>query len=201
MDIPFDYILRIYLGVFFTCIAIFYSLRLLLSQHKGPLTFIGKTGTRHFWGHLTFRVFRILIWGVCVVRVFYPDTDAYLMICSYLNILPINLLGAGLMTFGFGFVLYSHQSMGHHWRLGIDPQGSDSLVTQGIFSRTRNPVFLGVMAGQLGFFLALPSVFSAVCLLLGVVAIFSQVDIEENYLRQKWGKTYETYCQQVPRWL
>lgn len=201
MDIQADDIIRIYLGVFFTGIAVFYSLRLLLSKHKGPLTFIGETGSRHFWGHITFRVFRILIWAVCVTRIFAPNFDQYLFICPLLNIAIVNVIGLILMTGGFGFIVFSHQSMGRSWRLGIDPKGNNGLVTNGVFSYSRNPVFMGVMTGQLGFFLALPSLFSLVCLLLGVGAIFNQVFLEEKYLRQKWGKIYDTYCNKVPRWL
>jgi protein-S-isoprenylcysteine O-methyltransferase Ste14 len=56
------------------------------------------------------------------------------------------------------------------------------------------------MTGQLGFFLALPSVFSLVCLVAGVLVITRQAKEEEKALAQRFGQDYEAYRAKVPRW-
>ncbi|AMQ90364.1 methyltransferase family protein [Marinobacter sp. LQ44] len=61
-------------------------------------------------------------------------------------------------------------------------------------------VFLAVMTGQLGFFLALPSAFSLVCLVAGVLVITRQAKEEEKALAQRFGQDYEVYRARVPRW-
>jgi protein-S-isoprenylcysteine O-methyltransferase Ste14 len=44
------------------------------------------------------------------------------------------------------------------WRIGIDDQMKTELVTNGLFQFSRNPVFLGMTASLIGFFLAFPTV-------------------------------------------
>ena len=91
--------------------------------------------------------------------------------------------------------------MHEDWRSGIDPRKDKrKLLTGGPFGRSRNPLFLAVMAGQLGFFLALPSVFSLVCLVAGVLVITRQAREEEKALAEKFGEDYERYRVRVPRW-
>ncbi|MEE4245579.1 MAG: methyltransferase [Kangiellaceae bacterium] len=214
--------IRIFLAVFFTFIALFYGLRLLRSKRKKPLTFIGEFGSAHFWGHITFRMFRIAIWAACVLRVFYQEVDNYLGILGGLTVVEINLLGITLMLSGFALVVYAHRSLGRAWHSGIDAServmieqsisehSSESdnigevaaqLVTDGIYSKSRNPIFIGVLFGQFGFFLALPSLFSAVCFIAGVLAILNQVKLEEQHLSVLWNSRYQRYQQRVPRWL
>ena len=94
-----------------------------------------------------------------------------------------------------------HNNLGEVWRSGIDPDGPAKLVTTRLYGRSRNPMYLGVLAAQLGFFLALPSAFTLVCLMAGFAAVFSQVRLEEVHLGQQFPGQYANYLQNVPRWL
>ena len=91
--------------------------------------------------------------------------------------------------------------MRQDWRSGIDHDNSRALLTQGPFARSRNPMFLAIMLGQLGLFLALPSLFTLVCLLVGVAMVHAQAIKEEHALNELYGKEYQNYKAQVPRWL
>ncbi len=201
MEYDISQLVRVFLGAYFTFIAIFYSLKLLLNKTGQQLSRIGDVGTAHWLGHITFRVFRLLIWGVCVARIFYHDIDLYLGVVEIWNGVLINLLGALLLVVSFGVIYLAHQALKDSWRLGIDPHGPEILVTHNIYSKTRNPIFIGVLIGQFGFFLALPSVFSLVCFLLGSAAIFKQIKLEEAYLQQHIPRQYADYSRRVPRWL
>ncbi len=99
-------------------------------------------------------------------------------------------VGDVLLIAGFGSVVAIHMYMGCDWRSGARPNGSTSLLTTGPFVVSRNPMMLGVLVAQIGFFLALPSAFSLICLGVGVGAITVQVGIEERYLRDRFGDTY-----------
>jgi protein-S-isoprenylcysteine O-methyltransferase Ste14 len=77
-----------------------------------------------------------------------------------------------------------------------------AVVTTGIYSCTRNPIYLGLMLMYLGigslrnsgwhWLLALPT---AAALQAGVIAR------EEAYLERKFGADYVDYRRRVPRWL
>ena len=54
---------------------------------------------------------------------------------------------------------------------------------------------------QLGFFMAIPSVFSALCLLVGFICLSVQTAAEEKHLTILLPKEYFDYCKNVRRWV
>ncbi|MGB0733348.1 MAG: methyltransferase family protein [Pontibacterium sp.] len=111
------------------------------------------------------------------------------------------LLGNVLLAMGFANAILLNVYMGNQWRSGIDPNGPTLLITQGLFKYSRNPMFLGVGIAQLGFFLALPSWFSLICLMVGWAAIYRQTISEEKHLQARFPDEYAIYTTKVRRWL
>ena len=77
-----------------------------------------------------------------------------------------------------------------------------SVIRNGLYARSRNPMYLGVLlavAGQALLFASRPIATYAALLALGFHLIV--VLIEEPHLRTKGGETYEEYVRTVPRWL
>jgi protein-S-isoprenylcysteine O-methyltransferase Ste14 len=105
------------------------------------------------------------------------------------------------LSVGFAIALISYKQLGDLWRSGIDPEGPGKLQQQGLYKFSRNPMYVGVITAQLGFFLALPSVFTLVCLLVGVFAILRQVNAEELHLHRVLPGDYKQYMNNVPRWI
>ena len=94
---------RIYLAAFYTGVALFYTVRIIMTKKSTntELVFPGERFCSHWWNHMTFRLFRVLIWMVCVSRLFFPALDQYLgVITSFDNALVL-ILGNVLLTFGF----------------------------------------------------------------------------------------------------
>jgi protein-S-isoprenylcysteine O-methyltransferase Ste14 len=151
--------------------------------------------------HTIFRVFRALIFGVCLARLAWPELDRYLVIFDALWHPVVFILGSGLLGAGFLAVILIHFYMGADWRSGTRAEDRTRLITTGPFTVSRNPMMLGVIAAQVGLFLALPSLFTLVCLVLGVWAVTAQVGVEERLLRRRFGEDYDTYLSHTPRWL
>ena len=99
------------------------------------------------------------------------------------------------------WIWVSQTQMGNSWRIGIDEESETELVTQGVFSLSRNPIFLGMKLNSLGFFLVIPNAITLVVLLLGVALIDVQVALEEEYLGKVHGDKYKVYFNNVRRWL
>ncbi|WP_426370099.1 methyltransferase family protein [Pseudocolwellia sp. HL-MZ7] len=193
---------RIYLAIFYSCVALFYTVKIIITQ-KNELVELVHSGERFsstWWNHMTFRFFRASIWLICLSRVFYEGLDNYLIILTPLQAFPIILLGLILMTVGFSMTVVIHLSMGNKWRSGIDTAGPQQLITDGYFKRSRNPIFACIVVSQIGFFLALPSVFTLICLLIGVLMLHRQILSEEQHLTTLFANEYKTYATDVRRW-
>jgi len=197
----FDDGVRLFLAGYFTFVAGIYAIRLMLGKPRQRLLFIGSFRSTHWWGHVTFRVFRILIWGVCLARVFYPGLDRTLGLFTILLQPGLQFFGVLLLIGGFALAVAGHVNLAEQWRSGIDPDGPTRLVSSKLFSLSRNPMTVGILIAQVGFFFALPSVFTLVCLLVGSTAVINQVRLEERHLQKKFPHEYRQYSTTVPRWL
>ncbi|MBL0318670.1 MAG: DUF1295 domain-containing protein [Alphaproteobacteria bacterium] len=79
---------------------------------------------------------------------------------------------------------------------------ADKLVTEGLFTLSRNPLYLGNMLICIGIFLmhghpVVVSVGIALYWFIYQCIIYT----EEKYLADKFGSDYEQYCQETPRWI
>jgi len=195
---------RIYLAVFYSFVAVFYTGRIIIKQRRSETKSVVFPGERFcctWWNHMTFRVFRAVIWAVCLLRLAFVDFDHYLGVISFLNSAAIITLGNVLLTLGFLSTIAIHLLLGKHWRTGIDPNGPSSIRTTGVYRLSRHPMFVSIMLSQLGFFFALPSVFSLTCLVIGVIALQRQSVAEETHLLTVYPTQYHAYRAQVSKWL
>lgn len=84
----------------------------------------------------------------------------------------------------------------------LTPEEASSLVTQGVFSRTRNPMYLGMALVLLGHAVhrRSPRALLPVAGFVGVIDRF-QIAREERALLDNFGRDYVAYTARVPRWL
>jgi len=79
---------------------------------------------------------------------------------------------------------------------------AEQLVQGGVYAYCRNPMYVGNGLIVLGIGLASNSwLFMGVALPFFAFAYWAIVAAEENYLRQKFGKQFDDYCQRVNRFL
>lgn len=194
---------RLYLALFYSYVAIFYFTRILILKKTKTVdvVFTGERFCSIWWNQMAFRFFRFSIWLVCFLRFYFPSIDAYLGMMTSLERVPIILSGDLILTCGFLLIITIHISLGSKWRSGIDPKKPDQLITDGFYQYSRNPIFMSIALCQLGFFLALPSVFSLLCLVIGLSVLHRQTLSEERNLAKKFPDEYQTYSSKVQRWL
>ncbi|MDD9907304.1 MAG: isoprenylcysteine carboxylmethyltransferase family protein [Rhodospirillaceae bacterium] len=89
-------------------------------------------------------------------------------------------------------------------RAGTSPEPwhpTSALVVQGIYRRTRNPMYLGMTLIYLGITAAFGGLWMAVTLLpVLVVMHYGVIAREERYLEAKFGDGYRDYTASVRRW-
>lgn len=197
-------VVRWFLAGFFLFVAGFYTAKILIVGRRlgrSPVAW-DAPGSRHFRVYWLFRVFRAIILVVCLVRVAWPPFDQFLIPIRPLWTPWVLSLGSALLLAGFAAILAIHVYMSGAWRSGIDRSpGPRPLITTGPYALTRNPIAVLIQVGQLGLFLALPSVFTLVCLVIGVYAVQVHVRLEEAELLERHGARYAEYQAAVPRWL
>lgn len=80
-------------------------------------------------------------------------------------------------------------------------QTATELNTDGLYARTRNPQYVGMMIGLAGFALLANSVVvTTLCLLRGCWLVLLPF-AEEPWLRERFGDEYDAYCNRVPRFV
>jgi len=82
------------------------------------------------------------------------------------------------------------------------PSQATTLVTDGIYSITRNPMYVGMLLILMAFvvWLGAPSASLAAGAFFLSIDRF-QIRAEERFLGRNFGKNYEDYKKRVPRWL
>jgi protein-S-isoprenylcysteine O-methyltransferase Ste14 len=107
------------------------------------------------------------------------------------------LVGAFMVWNGWALA-----TMSRH-RTALLPGGATrTVVDSGPFARSRNPLYLGLLAGAAGVALLAGSFWALVALPLEWALLrWGAVVPEERYLAAKFGDTYAEYTSRVPRWL
>jgi protein-S-isoprenylcysteine O-methyltransferase Ste14 len=110
-------------------------------------------------------------------------------------------LGVLFCVAGLVLMLLSLISFGTSFRVGIDTEHPDALITSGIFAYTRNPIYVAfgfVLAGE---FLIQPLWILLIYLVAGFWLFHRQVLREEEFLSGHYGEDWRTYTTRVRRYL
>ncbi|WP_375691035.1 methyltransferase family protein [Pseudooceanicola sp. LIPI14-2-Ac024] len=111
-------------------------------------------------------------------------------------------LGGVLVGGGIILMVLAADEMRRQRTTIVPRQQATRLVTTGIFSRTRNPIYLGDLMVLSGLILTWSAVLS-----LALVPIFLWVIEkrfvlpEEEHLSRTFGAEYARYCERVRRWV
>jgi protein-S-isoprenylcysteine O-methyltransferase Ste14 len=120
---------------------------------------------------------------------------------ALLHTQPVRILGATLAGIGFLVFVLAFFSFGDSWRIGIDRKTAGTLVTGGIFSISRNPIYVGFDLLFIGILLMNGTWFFLIFAVLAIVAVHAQILREEKFLTQRYGEAYERYRKEAPRYL
>ncbi len=113
----------------------------------------------------------------------------------------ISWVGVFFCLAGLSLLLWSLISFGQSFRVGIDTEHPDKLITSGVFAFSRNPIYVAFAFILLGQFLIFSNWILLVYMGAGVWLFHRQVLREEDYLKKHYGKEYLEYCNRVRRYL
>jgi len=113
----------------------------------------------------------------------------------------ISWIGVVFCLIGLSLLVWSLVSFGRSFRVGIDAENPDRLITSGVFAFSRNPLYVAFWMILFGQFLIFPNWILLVYLGAATWLFHRQVLREESYLKQHYGQEYSDYCQRVSRYV
>lgn len=163
---------------------------------------VGRSGDRPIdFVESLYRIPVILLAIITFAFAFSPVAYGFLAPIFWLEQAAVRVVGLALLVASLIWIATAQMQMGASWRIGIDGANRTELVDAGLFTVSRNPIFLGMRATLFGFFLTLPNAFSLASVVLADVLMQIQVRLEEQHLIAQHGEDYENYRKQVRRWI
>jgi protein-S-isoprenylcysteine O-methyltransferase Ste14 len=110
--------------------------------------------------------------------------------------------GLVLAVVGCVVTIVAQLQMRDSWRVGVADRETTPLVTAGLFSVVRNPIFTGMLFLMAGLFCMAPNVLSMAAFGNSVLGVEIHVRrVEEPYLLHTHGTRYLSYARVVGRFL
>lgn len=115
---------------------------------------------------------------------------------------PYLVAGAILIPIGIRLVVMARQEFSKYSQPTDPGRPTGQIVTTGIFSVSRNPLYLGGIFVLAGISLALDLPWAFILLIPSIVAChYILILPEERYLSAKFGEPYRIYMATVQRWI
>ncbi|MDF1540699.1 MAG: isoprenylcysteine carboxylmethyltransferase family protein [Candidatus Thorarchaeota archaeon] len=144
--------------------------------------------------------FLLLLHPFFLILIFYDN----LLLTSTLLIIVdnpiISYIGIIVYIIGGTTVILSRRQLGRYGDGTTALKRDHKLLTQGIYSYIRHPLYAGALIGRIGIGLSFRGYFSAIFFILIYFIVFrKRMDIEEGFLTVEFGEEYESYMKRTKR--
>ena len=110
--------------------------------------------------------------------------------------------GAVFVVVGVALIVLARREFAQHGQPTDPGLATSKVVTTGVFSVSRNPIYLGAVCFLIGSALAANLPWALVLVLPALVAChYVLIAPEERHLAAKFGEEYRTYGASVHRWI
>ena len=189
-----------FLVLYFLVVFVVPSVRVKGKTGINPYVFKNTDSAHDFLGKVSAPI-TSLIFIVALVNLFYPEGLQYFAPFTWLEISILKYTGFAFIHLALLWIIVAQVQMSNSWRVGIDHSAKTELKTNGLFSVSRNPVFLGMLVTLAGIFFILPNAITLLVATVSVMLFQVQVRLEEEYLSKTHANTYIVYCKKVRRWI
>lgn len=119
-----------------------------------------------------------------------------------LDTTALHVAGFVLAAIGIVGTFAAQMAMGSSWRIGVDPEEKTDLVTGGVFSLARNPIYTFMVVAWIGLALLVPTWVSFASIAVAIVAFEIQVRlVEEPHMTRTHGEPYLAWAYRVGRFV
>jgi protein-S-isoprenylcysteine O-methyltransferase Ste14 len=122
---------------------------------------------------------------------------------------PLQWFGAVLLAASVALYALALRAMGDSWRMGIDRPAHNphtaapaaTLITHGVFARSRNPIYFGFDLLFAGAFLTHGRFILLITSVALVLVLHAQIHREERFLTTAYGERFREYRRRTRRYL
>jgi len=192
-------LLAYYVIVFFTA----FVARSLMVYRRTGVNPLVLPSSNDVYGYVA-RAFKVTIAGIAAVVIalaIAPASETYFGRWPALSSPAVASTGWALLIVSLVWLLIAQAQMGASWRIGIDDKRRTELVQRGLFTVSRNPIFLALRVNLAGLFLVFPAAVTLALLVAGEILMQVQVRLEERHLTELHGLAHEAYMRKVRRWI
>lgn len=116
--------------------------------------------------------------------------------------LPAGWIGGAVFAAAFALAVWAIATITRAGSNVPTNRPTTAIVIAGPYRFTRNPIYLGMMVGQIGLAIALDSLWLLATLVpFALVLRYGVVAREEAYLERKFGDDYRRFRARVGRWV
>lgn len=195
--------LRIYLPVFLTgfivLVFILPSVRVYRQTGLNPFRFKTRHDSVHDYIGGSMKMFIAALFVAVVVYAVSPTGYSYLAPFSYMENQELRIGGLIIGHLALVAIMIAQYQMKQSWRIGIDYENKTRLVVSGLFSVSRNPIFLFLLVALAGLFFVLPNALTFAVLSAAYIVLQVTMRMEEKFLEDQHGETYLVYKRKVAR--
>ncbi len=151
--------------------------------------------------HFRNLIFIFVILSILIYS-FFPGLYFLFVPINYLNFEILRLTGVFILIGSMILTRVSQIQLKGAWRIGIDRTDiKTDLITTGIYSKSRNPIALGMLLSALGLFFVIPNMITFTIIGLAYVIFSTRIILEEEHLYKLHGEAYESYRKKTRRWI
>lgn len=147
---------------------------------------------------LSSRIVRVLLFLPAIVMISY---DKIPLPWLYWQFYPRSNLtffgGAAVTTAGLLFSVWARVHLGRNWSRSVTIKVDHKLIVSGPYALVRHPIYTGILTGFLGTAIAIAQLRGVLAFALVFIALRIKLRLEENWMRENFGASYEAYSRRV----
>ena len=192
------YFLPTYFVIYFGVAFVLKSLIVAKRIGKNPLV-LPKDDSAYGLIGFYFKLTLIVMFVYVLAFAFFPIWHDHFLPIKQLDTSITKYIGLTLLFISLLWTVIAQGHMKNSWRIGIDNDTKTELITTGLFSVSRNPIFFGMILSLIGLFMTTPNALTGLFLIVGYILIQIQIRLEEEFLTKQHGQKYLDYKQRVRR--
>lgn len=143
------------------------------------------------------RVSRVLMFGAGLVLISFRLPVAWLNLKLWPQNRVTFWVGAAVTIAGLLFCVWARVYLGRNWSRSVTIKRDHELIVTGPYGLVRHPIYSGLLLALAGTVLAVAELRAVLGLVLIAISIWYKLRLEEKWMREQFGATYEAYSRRI----